>query len=584
MRSLVISEHDRIAAVMENDKAIDFFISRNDLGVGDIYTVTVQNIMPSIGAVFVHLGDGRMGFLHVNDVPGTGDLTERVSPGEKMLVQIIKEPTGKKGPRVDLTLSIPGRYFVLTTDHDHISLSRRITDSAERDRLKSIANLMKPEGVGLVIRTEASGRTNEELEEDFVNLWEIWKSITDKHEQNRNPGLVHREQDFLYSTLRDCFSHTIDEIVVEGIQARYRTENFLKTWTGREVTVKDYNQDEILDKTGLKKELKNCLSNRADLPSGGYVIIQATEALTAIDINSGRFTSSTTLKETVRRTNMEAAVEIARQMRLRNIGGMIIIDFIDMPDRMDRIAVMETLEAAVKVDKAKPQIGQLSDLCLVEITRKRSGQAIVEVFGNTCPRCDGAGIIFKLRDDDKDSSHSSKQNRYNNKDNRDRRSGNNSRNNRNQRQGGRDRDNRERRYDNRRSSTQQGFQQQQRQTQTKEENKKQSSNKADNDSKSLTESKTFSSQMGAAKSKDFIEKVGATDLNQEKKDISPEKADPKKEAKSPKLEKKSEDDGAGKRVIRRKTTSVRKRLANKTKVKAAEKSGPGSDEDQSKSE
>ena len=211
----------------------------------------------------------------------------------------------------------------------------------------------------------------------------------------------------MYSTLRDAFNSSVDEICVSSVQSKYRCQEYLKTWTGREVEVKVFEGNDLMVKTDVLKELRGCLSNRANLPSGGYVIIQGMEALTAIDINSGKFTSSTTLRETVRRTNMEAAVEIARQMRLRNIGGMIIIDFIDMADRADRIAVMEVLENAVKSDKAKPQIGQLSDLCLVEITRKRSGQAIAEIFGETCSHCNGSGVIFNLKDD------GSKNNRHN---------------------------------------------------------------------------------------------------------------------------------------------------------------------------
>ncbi len=405
MRQLVISEQDNVAALMDNGKAIDFIISKNDFSVGDIYAVTVENIMQSINAVFVKLQDGQMGFLHANDIPGRGLLNDRLSPGQRLLVQIVKEPTGNKGPRVNLAISIPGRYYVLTSENKNIAISRRISDNAERDKLRSITNLMKPEELGVVIRTEASGRTQEELEEDFLNIWEKWKNVVDKYDRTDGCGPIFKESDFLYTTLRDYYNNNIDEIVVAGIQAKYKCQEHLKSWTGREVNVNFHDQDQLLIKTDVIKELRNCLSNRVNLPSGGYIIIQGMEALTAIDINSGKFTSSNTLRETVRRTNMEAAVEIARQMRLRNIGGMIIIDFIDMADRADRIAVIEVLEAAVRNDKAKPQVGQLSDLCLVEITRKRSGQSLAETFGNICQQCAGSGVIFNLKGAD-DSSHS----------------------------------------------------------------------------------------------------------------------------------------------------------------------------------
>jgi ribonuclease E len=415
MKSLVISEFHNIAAVMEDGKSQDFFISRDEFGVGDIHTVQVENIMSSINAVFVKLDEGKMGFLHANDIPGTGTLHERLSPGQKLMVQIEKEPTGKKGPRVNLAISIPGRYYVLTTETDSISISKKISENSERDRLKSITNLMKPESLGLVIRTEAEGRSQEELEEDFVNLWNIWKNINDKHENRTAPGLVYKDKDFLYSVLRDNFNSSVDQIIVSSVQSKYRCEEFLKTWTGRQVEIVYIEPEQMLQKSDIEKELKSCLSRRADLPSGGYIIIQTMEALTAIDINSGKFTTSNTLRETVRRTNMEAAIEIARQVRLRNIGGMIIVDFIDMGDRMDRISVMETLESAFRSDKAKPQIGNLSDLCLVEITRKRSGQALSEVFGEECNHCGGTGIILRLDNkSSKDSSNNRNQSRNKN--------------------------------------------------------------------------------------------------------------------------------------------------------------------------
>ncbi len=404
MRQLVISEQDNVAALMEDGRALDFYIQKNDYGVGDVYCVKVENIMPSINAVFVKLHEGQMGFLHANDIPGRGSLYDRLSPGQRLLVQIVKEPTGNKGPRVNLAISLPGRYYVLTTENKNIAISRRISENDERDRLRSITNLMKPEELGVVIRTEASGRSQEELEEDFLGIWEKWKNIIDKYERSNNIGLIYKDSDFLYGVLRDCFNSTIDEVCVASVQQKYKCQEALKSWTGREVTVTSFDQGDLLVKTDVVKELRNCLSNRVNLPSGGYLIIQGMEALTAIDINSGKFTSSSTLRETVRRTNMEAAVEIARQLRLRNIGGMIIIDFIDMSDRADRITVMETLESAMRSDKAKPQVGQFSDLCLVEITRKRSGQSIAEVFGSQCSHCNGTGIIFNLKGGEQSSS------------------------------------------------------------------------------------------------------------------------------------------------------------------------------------
>lgn len=394
MKSLIISERDKIAAIMEDDRASEFFIHKGDLILGDIYTAKVENIMPSIEAVFVNLGNNRMGFLHESDIPGQGNLHDRLQPNQKLLVQIIKEPTSNKGPRVNTAISLPGRFLVLTTENTNVSVSRKILDYQERNRLKAMVSLLKPPGVGIVIRTEAEGKDEYDLEEDFKMLWDLWKEIADKHENHKYPGLVHRDQDFIYRVIRDAYTLDVEEIVLDTTSGQFRAQQILKNWTGKDVEVTIHKEGNILPSRGVEKEILSALQTKVDLPSGGYLFIQTTEAMTVIDVNSGRFTSSRTLRETVLKTNLEAAHEIARQLRLRNIGGVIVVDFIDMDDRKDQITVLEAFENALLADKAKPQIGQLSDLGLVELTRRRQGQSLQEIFGNTCQACNGVGLFF----------------------------------------------------------------------------------------------------------------------------------------------------------------------------------------------
>lgn len=396
MKSLIISERDKIAAIMENNKAVEFFIHRGDLLLGDIYTAKVENIMPSIDAVFVNLGNNRMGFLHASDIPGQGSLHDRLQPNQKLLVQIVKEPTSNKGPRVNTAISLPGRFLVLTTENTNVSVSRKIVDYQERNRLKAMVSLLKPPGVGLVVRTEAEGKDEYDLEEDFKLLWDNWKEIADKHEGHKYPGLVYRDQDFLYRVIRDAYTSDIGEVYVDSSQGQVKTQQILKNWTGKDAEISLHKDSNILSAFGVEREILNSLQTKVELPSGGYLFVQTTEAMTVVDVNSGRFTSSRTLRETVLKTNIEAGYEVARQLKLRNIGGVIVIDFIDMDDRRDRITVLETLENALMNDRAKPQIGQLSDLGLVELTRRRQGQSLQETFGHACSACNSSGLIFEL--------------------------------------------------------------------------------------------------------------------------------------------------------------------------------------------
>lgn len=395
-KKIIIAERDNIAAVMENGKVTDFFISRGDVILGDVYLATVDNILPSIDAAFVNVGVDKMGFLHAQDVMGKGALKDKLSPKQKLIVQVVKEPTGHKGPRVTTEISLPGRFLVLMPNEPGISISKKIENSKERARLKSVVSLIKPVGVGVIIRTEAEGQSEADIQEDLEILLEKWNNIITAAETMTPPNLLYRDQDLLYRTIREACTEDVKEIVVDTAFAMQRVQNILQNWhMNKNVQVTLYKGTEpLLIATDIHKEIKAALNVKVNMPSGGYLFIQQTEALTVIDVNSGKFTSSSTQDETILKTNIEAVHEIARQLRLRNIGGMIIVDFIDMMSRADKLAMLEELEIALEPDKAKPQVGQISDLGLVELTRHRQGQSLSEIFTRKCPHCQGTGYFM----------------------------------------------------------------------------------------------------------------------------------------------------------------------------------------------
>lgn len=392
-RKIIISENDNIAALMEDDRAVEFIIHRGDMLLGDVYLATVENILPSIDAAFVNVGGDKMGFLHSSDVPGKGDLKARLEPKQQLVVQIMKEPTGHKGPRVSTNVSLPGRFLVMMPESKGISISRKIVETVERSRLKSVVSLIKPPGVGVIIRTEASNQKESDITEDFETLLERWQNIVSMADTAAPPTLLYRDQDLLYRVIREAVNEDVTEIIVDSSFGQQRAQQLLQNWNmdkGVKVTHFQGAQP-ILVGTGVDKEIKLALNTKVPLPSGGYLYIQPTEALTVVDVNSGKFTSLQSQAETIKLTNLEACKEIARQLRLRNIGGMIVVDFIDMESRANQLTVLQSFENELAPDKSKPQIGQLSDLGLVEMTRHRQGQSLSEIFTRRCNSCGGTG-------------------------------------------------------------------------------------------------------------------------------------------------------------------------------------------------
>lgn len=411
-KQIIIAEQYRIAAVFSEDQIEELVVAKGTHQIGDIYLGLVENVLPGIDAAFVNIGDAeRNGFIHVTDLGPlrlkrtAGAITELLAPQQKVLVQVMKEPTGSKGPRLTGKITLPGRYLVLMPFGRGVNLSRRIRNENERNRLRALAILLKPSGMGLLVRTEAEGVPEEAVIEDLESLQRQWEAIQQEASTTRAPALLNRDDDFVQRVLRDAYTAEVNRIVVDTAAGMRRVKQQISVWSSGKAAqgvLVDHHRERIpiLDFFRVNAAIREALRPRVDLPSGGYIIIEPTEALTVIDVNSGSFTRSATARETVLWTNCEAATEIARQLRLRNIAGVIIVDFIDMDSRRDQLQVLEQFNRALKADKARPQIAQLSELGLVELTRKRQGQNVYELFGRACPTCGGLGHLAHLPTDE----------------------------------------------------------------------------------------------------------------------------------------------------------------------------------------
>ncbi len=403
------------AAVLEDGQLVELYIEQpvHQRLVGNIYKGKVENVLPGMQAAFVDIGLERNAFLYVDDAqPGREDpegeegspragrrptIKELVRTGQDILVQVAKEPIGTKGARVTRNITLPGRFLVLMPQVDYIGISRRITDEQERERLKRIAQAVKPEGMGLIVRTVAEGAGEDELAHDAAFLARHWQQIAARAREAKAPALVHHDQGLIHRLVRDVLDDTVSLFLVDQREA-YDTaaevvelhapalRDRIKLYTRGDQTLFDY--------YGVEMEIEKAMRKRVWLKSGGYIIIDQTEALTAIDVNTGKFVGSTNLADTVFKTNLEAAREIARQLRLRDIGGIIIIDFIDM-DRADhQQQVIQALEEELKRDRTRANILGLTQLGLLEMTRKKSRQNLDEALTRPCPHCEGRGKVF----------------------------------------------------------------------------------------------------------------------------------------------------------------------------------------------
>ena len=406
-QQIVIAEQARIAALLKDDRVDELIVAQGQYQIDDIFLGTVENVLPGIDAAFIDIGESeKNGFIHVSDLgplklkKGAAGITELLEPRQKVLVQVMKEPTGTKGPRLTGNISLPGKYIVLQPFGQGVNISRKINTETERSRLRALGVLIKPPSTGLLFRTESENISEELLIDDLESLIQKWENIINISEANQPPMLISRDEDFALKILRDHLTNSTNRITIDNKNAIERSKNFLAD-NDSKVIVEFHNNlkdENILEKYKINQTIQKALQPRVDLPSGGYIIIEPTEALTVIDVNSGSFTRSANSRQTVLWTNCEAAIEISRQMKLRNIGGVLIIDFIDMDSRRDQFQLLEHFNTALKEDSSRPQIAQLTELGLVELTRKRQGQNIYELFGQKCSCCNGLGHIENLPD------------------------------------------------------------------------------------------------------------------------------------------------------------------------------------------
>ena len=406
-------------AILEDDVLAELMVDRPDAErlVGDIYLGQVQAVLPGIQAAFVDIGTEKAAFLHVSDVVPEDDeddddedrdrdrersgryppIQDMITKGQRVLVQASKEPIGTKGPRVTTHISLPGRFLVFMPGSKHIGVSRKIDDREERARLRALAKEIVPDGVGVIIRTVGEELTREVFEREFNTLSDTWKKIQKRAKSAKPPALIHREAKLTSGIIRDVFTAKVDALTIEGREVYNEVKQYLDGVDPELMKRVHLYVDPVplFDKYGIEDAIREAFQRRVDLPSGGYIIIEPTEALVSIDVNTGRYTGRKDPEKTILRTNLDAAKEIARQLRLRDIGGIVVCDFIDMETRANQDRVLQELRQHLARDRARTRAFQISELGLVEMTRQRVRPSLFQSLTEPCPHCGGSGRVFR---------------------------------------------------------------------------------------------------------------------------------------------------------------------------------------------
>lgn len=379
---------------------------------GNIYRGAIERIEPSLQACFVNFGVEKNGFLPAADVHPEYYVTEvdldssHIPPlervlkkGQEVLVQVLKEMPGRKGAHLTTYISIAGRYLVLTPGRTLNGVSRKIEDDAERQRLKEImSQLTLPEEIGYIVRTVAAGQNKKELSKDLNRLLRMWRNVKAKVNEAPTPSLIHKEQDLCFRTLRDYFNSDVDEVLVDDKDTYIKIKEYMKIISPRHQRVVKHYKDKvpIFTRYDIEEQIESIYRNRVNLPSGGSIVIDPTEALISIDVNSGRGRLGKDVESMAFNTNKEAAKEIARQLRLRDIGGLVVIDFIDMKDRKHNREVEKLLREEMKKDRAKTDVSTLSKFGLLELSRQRLRPSIESKTYQSCPYCGGRGTVMSV--------------------------------------------------------------------------------------------------------------------------------------------------------------------------------------------
>jgi ribonuclease G len=398
-------------AIIEDGVLAELYIEREEKVIGSIYKGKVQNVLPGMGAAFVDIGLGRNAFLYVDDINkqplNIGDveithghsgftINEKVKKGDDVLVQIVKEPRGLKGARISTNISLPGRYLILMPTGKYSGVSRKIESADERNRLKGVMKRIRPEGMATVVRTAAAGVSEAELIADLGVLIRMWHGILETFKRAPSPSLLHRDMNLVYKAARDFITADVDKVLIDNDDEYRKVREFLQLLGPQYLDrVQHYNNGRnLFDDYKITEELARLMKPKINMPSGGSIVIESTEALTVIDVNSGKFTGGKNLDDTILKTNLEAASEIARQVRLRDIGGIIVVDFIDMSSESARNRVIKALEDGLRRDRTRATIQSFSNLGLLEFTRKRIGKDLGAQLRGACPTCSGLGSVM----------------------------------------------------------------------------------------------------------------------------------------------------------------------------------------------
>ncbi len=406
VREMLIS-HDSSetrVGVLEDDRLVEFYIERAKRSVvGNIYVARVRDVLPGMQAAFVDIGLEKNAFLYVDEVvapEGLEDVPRRdiqrlLKPDQQVMVQVLKDPMGTKGARVTTDITLPGRFLVLMPFSDFVGISRKLADD-ERERLHAIVAAAAPPGVGLIVRTAAAGASEQDLVSDLEFLQRLWKRVQHQATEALPPEVIYTEMDLALRFVRDVFGEEFKRLLVDDRATFEKVVAFLKKTSPQLVRHVSLYRERVplFDYFGVDEQIDVVLDRVVRLPSGGYIAIDQTEALTAVDVNTGSFTGRKSLEDTILRTNLEAADEVVRQLRLRDIGGIIVIDFIDMEDAANRAAVSKRLGECLERDRTKTRASEISRLGLVEMTRKNVTDGLYNVLTEPCPTCRGQGRIL----------------------------------------------------------------------------------------------------------------------------------------------------------------------------------------------
>lgn len=408
-----VSNRETRIALLEDGQLMEYRVEREERVVGSIFKGIVQNVLPGMDAAFVDIGLERNAFLYVGDIvpdEAQGDnspasvkrselrrrkIKELIRPGQQLMVQVTKGPRGTKGARVSTRIAMPGRYVVLMPEANNVGVSRKIESRTERERLRKLGDNIVPDGFGLILRTECEGRTEQELRADIHFLQQQWGEITRNAKKQRAPACVHKDQTLLFRTVRDMFGDSMDRMIIDDpdeYEKVHLVANAVAPYMRDKIDL--YDRDvPIFDYYNIEADLERLLQHKVWLKTGAYLVIDEMEALTAIDINTGKQVGGASLNETILRANMESVDEVIRQLRLRDMGGIIVVDFIDMESEADRKKVLTAFTERLTRDRARTRVGRISSLGLVEITRKRTGESVTQEITEACPMCEGVGRI-----------------------------------------------------------------------------------------------------------------------------------------------------------------------------------------------